>query len=165
MGKFRMFGAGMVALVATLALTAGHAAEPSSGCNGGQVPPGTTPAGIGVSGVAPPGTPPSGAGSLKVCSNTGTVVPAKGAVTVSGNTAGSGYVEVDGDSNNTTPANCGDVFVRVSADQSGPKFYESKDGSYADTKPAQAGNQQAQPEGPDAWLQNLAANCAPPPPA
>lgn len=161
MGKLRIIGACVLAIVATLALSIGHAGEPSADCNNGQVPPNTTPAGIGVKIAEPPGTPPSGAGYVKACSNTGAVVPAKGSATVAGNTNGSGYVEVDGDSNNTTPANCGDGHVRVSGDSNGPKFYESKDGSYTDTRPDLPGNQPAQPEEPDVWLQHIAENCAP----
>ena len=149
-------------IVAASMVSLGNAAEPSTGCGTGQVPPGTTPAGVGVSATAPPGTPPSGTGSVKAC-NTGAVVPEplKGAVTVSGSTtSNSGYVDVDGDSSNVT-GNCTDGFVRVAITSGGPVFYESKDGNFTDTKPNQSGNQTAQPETADQFATNTSANCHP----
>ena len=129
-------------------------AEPSGGCNGGEAPPSTTPLGVGIDQA---GDPTTGSGSLRVC-NTGSTVPApaKGAVTVSGNPTGqSGYVDVDGDSNNAG-APCTDGFVRVGASAGGPAFYESPSGSWSGSSPNKA---------PDVWAQNLVNNCAGPLPA
>lgn len=153
----RAFVLAIVAAVAAGAFGAGHAA--SNACNSGEVTPGTTPLGIGVE---QSGDPASGAGSLTVC-NTGNPIPPplKGSATISGNAnTQSGYGEIDGDSNNNS-ADCTDGFARVAADGEGPHFYEAPNGSYADTDPATGGNQQAQEVGPDVFVQDTAANCAP----
>lgn len=131
-------------------------ADPSDGCSAGAVPPSTTPAGIGLNAGADPAT-----GLDVTACNTGAVVPspAKGAARVRIDPAGSGHAEIDGDADNTATA-CTDGFLRVAGDADGPHFFESKDGSYSDTNPSQSGDQQAEEEAPDAWAQNIAANCS-----
>jgi hypothetical protein len=151
-------------LLGVFALATGHAAEPSAGCTGSPLPAEAGPLGISIHNS---GDPTTGTGTVKVCNNGATIPsPAKGAVTVSGNpTAQQGSVEVDGDSNNNAAA-CTDGFARVSANSAGPHFYEAPDGSFADTKPSQTGNQQAQEVTADKFVTDTAANCGPavPPP-
>ncbi|MGH2668916.1 MAG: hypothetical protein ACRDH5_07330, partial [bacterium] len=110
----------------------------------------------------------TGAGGIRLC-NTGAVVPIAGSATLQVNPNGqTGFVEIDGDTANSSQNACLDGHARIGVGSGGPTFYESKDGSNADTRPNQAGNQPAAPEAPEVWLQNIVANCAgplPDPPA
>jgi hypothetical protein len=136
-----------LAVVGGAAFTGAQAS--SSACGTGQVPAGTTPVGIGVA---------AGTSGVTACNN-GAVVPspAKGSATVHVG-SGSGYVEADGDSDNTASP-CTDGFTRVAVSGSGPAFYESPNGNYTDTDPNTDGNQTAQPQSPQSWAQNTANNC------
>ncbi|HEX9696224.1 MAG TPA: hypothetical protein VGB64_07910 [Actinomycetota bacterium] len=153
-----MRGSKLIALVAvalaTMIMGAAGAAEPSAACNGGAVPPGTTPLGVGINQT---GDPAGGPATVKAC-NTGSTVPApaKGTITVQGDAnAQKGFVDVDGDSNNAG-APCTDGYVRVAASAGGPAFYESANGGWTSTAPAKS---------PDTWAQNIANSCAGPLPA
>ena len=136
----------LLALCVSAGTAIGHATEPSAGCGGGT----GEQAGVGVKDGVP--------ADAMVCNN-GSKVPSPGAVSVhTDSNSKSGYVDVDGDSTNTTKP-CADGFERVGIDSTGPHFYESPDGSYTDTDPKKKGNQQAQSESADTWAGNLKANC------
>jgi hypothetical protein len=149
----------LMLVLGVFALATGHAAQPSAGCAGGALPGEAAPSGISIKNT---GDPTTGTGTLQICNN-GAVIPspAKGAATVSGNpTAQNGSVEVDGDSDNTAAA-CTDGFVRAGVNSSGPHFWEGPDGSLADTKPSQLGNQPATEVSPDKFVTDTVANCGP----
>ena len=145
------FIATAVVVLAVLGSMGMSHAEPSGGCTAGPVKPGDTPAGIGV---AQFGDPTTGAGYVRVCNNAAVVpAPGKGALTVSADpTHQKGYVEIDGDSNNTSPAPCTTGFDRVTFDANGPHFYDAKTGGWTSRSPERT---------PDQWLMDVAANCQP----
>jgi len=141
----------IAATVAALSFGAGHA-EPSNSCDAGPLAAGP-PVGVGV-GQADE--------DLIVCNN-GTAVPApaKGAVTFHGDSEGqSGYIEVDGDSDNTGGPACMDGFVRVAVDGAGYHFTQSPDGDFDDNDPSEPSAQRSEEQEPDVWAQEIAANCA-----
>jgi hypothetical protein len=146
---------------AMMALSAGHAS--STECNGGTAAPA---GGLSVKQTGPQGTPPAATGGTIAACSKDAQVPVRGSIVLKGTVDGAntnGYIDVDGDSNTQNPpvgGNCADGFFRVSGSSAGPKFYESKDGNYTDTKPGTAGNQTAQAEGPDVWATNIAHNCS-----
>ena len=140
----------IAATVAALSFGAGHA-EPSDSCEAGPLGAAGSPAGVGV----------GQAGEDLIVCNNGTVVPApaKGAVTLHGDSESQqAYIEVDGDSDNSGAA-CADGFVRVAVDDAGYHFYQSPDGDYLDTIPGNSGGDRANEQEPDAWAQSIAENC------
>lgn len=157
----RLWKIGMAGAIVVLAMSTAHASEPSAGCEGGEVSSGTTPAGLGADlRGAPPGPT-----TVVVC-NTGQQAPppGKGAVTVWVDpTTQKGYVDIDGDSNNTVEGatECTDGFDRVAIDSTGPHFYDAPDGKYDDTNPSQAGNQKAAERAPADFFGDQQANCGP----
>lgn len=136
--------------IAAIAPIAARAAEPSAGCAGGTATP--------VGGITVKNSAPADAW---VCNGGSTVpAPAKGAARIHTDSAAqSAYLDVDGDSNNSTRA-CTDGFFRVAVDAKGPHLYQSANGSYADTDPTKKGNQTAKEEDPQTFAGNLQKNCA-----
>lgn len=154
----RIVGLGAAAAVL---FSFGAASASSSACNSGFVP--ANPTGIRAANT---GSPTDLDGSLHVCNN-GAVVPppAKGSATIGGAIDGTnsyGYVDVDGDSNNTVaggPA-CTDGFSRVRINANGSvQFYNSPDGNYSDTDPGTPGSQPAQPKSAQQFAQDTEEDC------
>jgi len=134
------------AAAAVLVLGPSVHAEPSYACDAGEVPPTTTPAGVGV---ATFGAPPSGT-QVQVC-NSGAAVPAPAQVKVYMHpTAPRALLVVDGDST-FRDLPCSDGFVGVMVDAGGPMFFYSPDGDHAAATPSKS---------PEAFATD-AAGCVP----
>lgn len=144
---------GSIAVLA-IAFASGSVHAGSSRCNGGT----STPAGINVRNS---GEPTGGSGWLAVC-NDGSVVPApaKGSAEIGGNLdEETGYVEVDGDSDNAG-ASCTDGFFRIEMSGSeGVEFFNGPDGNAADTNPNAPGAQPAQPKTADEFATSTIEDC------
>jgi len=149
-----------IAVLGAVVTSTGVSLADSGTCNGGEVPPSMTPAGVGVDSNG--SDPTGGGGEVDVCNN-GAVVPVAGSVTVFGSALGqTAYVDADGDPSNASLADCADGFNRVMVNGAGPHFYSSPDGNYADTNPSKKGKQRALEKSPDGFVMDLTA-CAPAP--
>lgn len=114
---------GVLLVVAGMAVSAG-AGEPSSACSNGEVPPATTPAGIGARQA---GDPYQEAVSIYVCST----VVAPGAVWLRADTPNRrAHAIVDGDTTNRTTS-CSDGYTAARADASGVRLYRADDGDFS----------------------------------
>lgn len=143
----------LLAALAVAAVPAISSGEPSDGCANGEVPPSTTPLGVGARQTGDPGDEPI---NVLVC-NDGSVVPppAKGHVrvrVVTDRDDPSVMVVADGDSDNATLA-CTDGYAGAKLDREGTYFYESADGDFFFfARPKPAGQ----------WLGNLIGSCTAP---
>lgn len=107
---------------------AGIAGEPSASCDRGELPPGTTPVGVGARQTGDPGDDPV---SVSICVAGGTERPLKGAAKVTVNPDGSYAIAVlDGDSGNA-PLGCTDGYAAARIDGDGPHLYQGPEGSFS----------------------------------
>lgn len=115
----------VVATIAGAALmpAAGMSREPSEACATGEVPPATSPLGVGVRQAGDPYQDPT---SIYVC-NTGTVAP--GAARLRWDASGQTHVIVDGDETNTI-LGCTDGYMAARVGPDGAHLYRSGDGDF-----------------------------------
>jgi hypothetical protein len=146
----------LVAMIAALTMSVGHTQEPTDKCDNQLVDPTITPLGIGLE---QNGDPTRGTSIFVVCSDG--PIPIHGAVVAGANLADQsnpqGYLDVDGNSTNADLQACLDGFIRGQLSPDGATFYDSPDGSYTDTNPKKAGDQQAKPEDLPTLLEHFAA--------
>jgi hypothetical protein len=127
--KKRLLAAMLVA--ATSMTVSAISSASSAACNNGPVP--SNPTGLSAKNN---GAPTDMKGSVVLCNN-GAVLPSpfKASGEVGGDAnAQTGYVYIDGDSNNTG-APCTDGFFRLNLSSGGATFSEGKDGAYTSTSP------------------------------
>lgn len=137
----------ILVLLVLCAAAAGAAAarEPSESCGSGEVPPGTTPAGVGVRQAGDPYQEPT---SLYAC---GSRAPAKGHAWVRADAEERRlHVIADGDSDNGTRVRCADGYAAARAGTDGARLYRSDDGDFSFV----AGDQS-----PEAFVRGAVAGC------
>lgn len=119
------------------------ARQPSEACSAGEVPPTTTPLGVGVRQAGDPYQEPT---NVYVCS-TGTIAP--GATRVRSDASGQ-TLSIDGDDANTSlPCSDGYAAARIGSD--GAHLYRSGDGDYTSA---------ARERTPQEFTGGAAADCA-----